>query len=846
MQAEPEFKIAVVGSGPAGMSAAGRAAALDLEQGAQKPSYILLEGFEHASKTIYRYQKGKHVMAEPGYLQLRSDFDFEQGTRENILGVWNQGLDQLSVNIRYNAAVKGIEGSKGNFSLKLADGSSVTAANIILAIGTEGNPRMLGVENDDLPRVQYQLDDPAEFSGETIIVVGAGDSAVENALALAKQNKVYILNRKDEFARIKDGNRDLLLAAVSNPKVDFDCYYKTTVGSVNPVDGSEVLDVVLNTPDGDVPVQADRIIARLGSIPPRGFLESCGIELPSSAPTALPELSDEYETNNSGIYVIGSLAGYPLIKQAMNQGYDVVEFISGNKIQTIEQQLLEYQFTGFPYESEADEMARILMSRVPMFNLLNVLAFRELIIESDISVSYADPEAGQEAIEILDELRQRIAAESEGAALPKSTLIIDEGSEIYAEGDFGVSFFTILDGEVILESERIPGGKKTLGQGLFFGETSLIAGQPRQETAIAGSNCIVMETPRRTILKLMSSNENVKNGIDWVFVVRELQRLFAPTATVEELRPFADQVKQNSFTPGSIIWEAGDEGDSVHVIRNGTVAIYKESDNQKTIVAEVRAGGMIGQMELFGEPRREDQAIASVATETLEISRGLFRQLMSIDAKQLESVRAHVSESLLSTASWEVRPESGFLLNFLLDEGLGEATNALVINDHLCVGCDNCEVACAETHDGISRLQRKEGPTKAHLHVPISCRHCQQPHCMKDCPPNAINRASTGEVFINDSCIGCGNCATNCPYGVISMEYPADEKPGLLNWLLFGSGPGPGQASSSGGADKVKKAFKCDACVGQDGGPACVAACPTGAAKRLSPIEFVDAIEGSR
>ena len=68
----------------------------------------------------------------------------------------------------------------------------------------------------------------------------------------------------------------------------------------------------------------------------------------------MPELTDEYESNKPGIYVIGSLAGYPLIKQAMNQGYDVVEFINGNKIQTIEQQLLEYQFTGFPFESDAE------------------------------------------------------------------------------------------------------------------------------------------------------------------------------------------------------------------------------------------------------------------------------------------------------------------------------------------------------------------------------------------------------------------------------------------------------------------------------------------------------------
>ena len=64
---------------------------------------------------------------------------------------------------------------------------------------------------------------------------------------------------------------------------------------------------------------------------------------------------------------------------------------------------------------------------------------------------------------------------------------------------------------------------------------------------------------------------------------------------------------------------------------------------------------------------------------------------------------------------------------------------------------------------------------------------------MKDCPPNAIRRAESGEVYINDSCIGCGNCVANCPYKVISLNYDAPAKPGLFSWLMFGSGSGPGQ-----------------------------------------------------
>jgi Fe-S-cluster-containing hydrogenase component 2 len=122
---------------------------------------------------------------------------------------------------------------------------------------------------------------------------------------------------------------------------------------------------------------------------------------------------------------------------------------------------------------------------------------------------------------------------------------------------------------------------------------------------------------------------------------------------------------------------------------------------------------------------------------------------------------------------------------------------------------------------------------------------------MEDCPTDSISRTQDGEVLISDTCNGCGNCERNCPYGVIEMAaLPPPRRSGLLRWLLFGHGSEPGEDKSPEAMAKrtgSKKAVKCDLCTGIDGGPACVRACPTGAAIRARPEDFIAAaLQGGR
>jgi CRP-like cAMP-binding protein/thioredoxin reductase/ferredoxin-like protein FixX len=789
------YKVAIVGSGPGGMSAGGRAAQAGL-------SHILLEKTDHLSDTIYKYQKGKLVMATPDILPLRSPMDFKLGIREDILGTWDRQTEELKVNVRFQTEVTKIAGKKGAFELTVGSGEKIQAENVVLAIGLQGNLRKLGVPgSDNHPRIQYQLDDPDEYVEETVVVVGAGDAAIENAVALAKQNKVIIVNRSAEFARAKQGNLDLITKSIEKGLLD--CMYNSAPIKVEP--GAERMKLVLKTSDGEAEVVCDRIIARLGALAPRAFVESCGIVFPSKDATALPELSPTYESNVPGIYVIGALAGYPLIKQAMNQGYEVVEFIQGNKVKPADEPLLEDKFKKLLDRYNVDELLVAIQSTIPVFAGLTILQLREVLLGSEVRTPAA-------------------------------------GETVFERNEFTNTFFTVFEGEVAIQVDSEDRDDDVLlGAGSFFGEMGLISGRRRSATVVANKPCVLIETARREMIKLIKSLPKVRESIDRAAVERQIRTYLAPSLSRDDMDSILKAAKLRGFKSNEILFKEGDPGDGVFLIRTGSCTVSRRIGEKEIVMSYVPAGHYVGEMALVREMPRSATVKAAIETETVWLDGAGFRLLLDHMPDLRHRIERRIGAIITQTEDMAARPETGNLIQFLVQEGGKEAADMLLIDESLCIRCDNCEKACAETHGGISRLDREAGPTYASIHVPTSCRHCEHPHCMADCPPDALHKTKDGEVYIDElTCIGCGNCERNCPYGVIHMSYEAPPKPGLLSWLLFGLGYGPGEDKKAvhESHQGKKLAVKCDMCKDIDGGAACVRSCPTGAAIRVSPEQF--------
>jgi CRP-like cAMP-binding protein/Fe-S-cluster-containing hydrogenase component 2/thioredoxin reductase len=815
-------RVAIIGSGPAGLSAAAHAAARGLD-------HVLIEKTDHLSDTIYKYQKGKHVMATPSQLVLRSDLSFEAGKRESILGIWNEGIAANNVNVMFDAEVKAISGAAGDFIIAITDGRIVQAETIVLAIGTQGNPNLVRCPVGEGAVVQYTLNDPAEYIDEHIVVIGGGDAGIENALGLAadsaQRNTVTLVNRSAEFATAKDANVKALLAAETEGRVTV--MRETTTSEINK--GR----IRFDARDGEIEVRCDRVIARMGSAPPRSFVEACcaefeskdgrkaviagtGIEFTSADRLAYPKLSPTFESTVPGIYVIGALAGYPLIKHCMNQGYDAIEFIAGNAdLKPADEPILEAKFAGLPYGQTVAGWLDYLRTTVTILNDLSPLQMREFMLDTDVR-------------------------------------IVPAGEIVFNRNDPGSSLLAVAGGSVAVD---VGGGRQVaIPKGSIFGEVGLISGRRRGSTVRAASDAILLEIPRTAARKLMAQVPAAGRAITRISTERQLLQMFGSGLQPADLVEVLEKSEIKPVRAGETIIREGDDGNDIFVIRSGSMIVEKLIGGKPIFLSYLPAGSYVGEMALIDGSARTATVRAAIKSEVIRIDGPAFAKLLARNPTLRERAATDMVARRKLNAFVEDRRESfasavdlySSVASFLIDNGIGEATDVLLIDEKLCVGCDNCEKACADSHEGLSRLDREAGRTYAHLHVPTSCRHCEHPHCMADCPPNAIHRGPDGEVFIDDSCIGCGNCQRNCPYGVIRMDKVPPKKPGLLSWMLFGRGPGPGEPDkkwsekhSKAGVEKPKKAIKCDMCSGIEGGPACVRACPTGAAIRVAPEEFL-------
>jgi putative YpdA family bacillithiol system oxidoreductase len=256
--------VAIVGSGPAGLSAGLEALRCGLR-------YIVLEQGS-LSDTVRKYPRQKLLLAEPVSMPLYGDLWVADSSKETLLQVWETIVANTGLQVQTEQKVDAVQRDGAAFRLTTPNGD-FRARRVILATGRRGTPRRLGVPGEDLDKVLYDIVEMEVFAEQRVLVVGGGDSAIESALGLANQTgtEVALSYRGEGFSRIKDRNRSKIDAAIAAGRVR--PIYKSTVREIRK-------DVVVLDIGGESSILPnDFVVVRVGGDAPYAFLERLGVRI---------------------------------------------------------------------------------------------------------------------------------------------------------------------------------------------------------------------------------------------------------------------------------------------------------------------------------------------------------------------------------------------------------------------------------------------------------------------------------------------------------------------------------------------------------------------------------------
>ena len=378
---------------------------------------------------------------------------------------------------------------------------------------------------------------------------------------------------------------------------------------------------------------------------------------------------------------------------------------------------------------------------------------------------------------------------------------------------------------------------------VILGEMACLNRYPRTATVVAVEESEVIEIGSN-VLYMLQRNGASRKVLNEAYrrhaLNTDLSRIpICRTLSPEEVRSLAQRVDLMSVEPGQPIFKEGDPGDDVFMVRLGYVKVSRMQGMRDQVVNYIGPGNLDGNIGVFGEVAvlsklyqnqlgdefaalnypiglRTSSCTALDHVELVRIPGELIKEIAESN-EEFRKVLVERAETLLRRDINRDVSDNSMKANFVA-QGLYNAQSLLVLDLESCTRCDECSKACADAHDGETRLVR-DGLRFENFLVATSCRSCTDPYCLVGCPVNAIFREGDKEIVIEDHCIGCGQCATNCPYGNITM---------------YGHEDGYRQE----GERKIpvirQRATTCDQCKSIGGTPRCVYACPHEAAFRMS------------
>jgi Fe-S-cluster-containing dehydrogenase component/CRP-like cAMP-binding protein len=505
----------------------------------------------------------------------------------------------------------------------------------------------------------------------------------------------------------------------------------------------------------------------------------------------------------------------------------------------------------------------------------------ELFIEQNGKLKNAND------LEVIVEGKQNASGKRVGPYV--RLLAYESGETIMRQGEWGGNtFYLSVEGALDVYIGEPGGEQRKIGRlppGTCFGEMAVLAGVERNATVVVPGHetAIVLEVTRPA-LRLLRKLPKFGQVLDETYRAHGLGRVLEDlteegrAANETIIRKLREIGKFMVYGKHHVLCQETAPIENIILIKSGWIRRIRgvPLDPASTGVA-VSMGQTIG-VDFLGAGNCLGLEGSSV-TETWKYSASAMArtEVLEIPLAPLANdprLRQQIVAAFAAFSTADDNPPSIEAVEDLramasaeaeITTGIVDGANLLVMDMDLCVRCGNCSLACHKVH-GQSRLLRRGisitrpvsigSEAIQHVLSPQVCMHCKDPECLTGCPTGAIFRDPRGYVDIDPAtCIGCFDCATQCPYDAISMV-PRNEEVaatfdlmGTLRKTFSLTTPPPPSLLLTPADDVV--AIKCNLCEHTPLNPpgaqrqaySCEENCPTGALLRVDPVSYFTEVE---
>jgi len=291
------FDLIIIGGGPIGLACGVEAKKAGLK-------YLILEKGA-LTNSIFNYPINMTFFSTSDRLEMAGIPFMSVGnkpTRTEALEYYRRIFFHFDLNIKLYEGVETLLKTGELFQIKTSK-SSYQTKKIVLATGFYDLPNLMNVPGEDLPKVMHYYKEPWPFIGQKVLVVGGANSAVDAALECWRKGAEVsmVLLEEEVDQNVKYWVRPDIMNRIKEGSIK--AYTKSKVKEIRATE------VIISTPEGEVTIENDYVLAMTGYKPNFGLLEQLGVEM--SEDEKRQPCYDQYnqESNVPGVYLAGVVCG---------------------------------------------------------------------------------------------------------------------------------------------------------------------------------------------------------------------------------------------------------------------------------------------------------------------------------------------------------------------------------------------------------------------------------------------------------------------------------------------------------------------------------------------------------